>query len=75
MLIPSTPKWYETPIDGIQEAVSWNWKPSLPRSNQNQRGRLTRKPTKATTLANHRTALSLFLKTGRSRTSAPRSGV
>ncbi len=62
-------------MEGIQGAFSTNWKPSLPRSNQNQRGRLTRKPTTPTAFANQRTASSFFLKGGRSRARAPTRGV
>ena len=76
VLIPSTPKRYWTPMEGIHVPFSTNWKPSLPRSNQNQRGRLTRKPRSPTMFANQRTAWSLRLKAGTSSsTTAPASGV
>ena len=74
-LTPSTPKKYCTPMPGIQVARSTNWKPSFPLSNQNHRGRLTRNPAKATTFAIQRTACGRRSSPGRSRTSAPRSGV
>ena len=73
--IPSTPKKYWTPIEGIQAAFSTNWKPAAPRSNQNHSGRLTRKPSRAMPLAPQRTASSLPLNTGSRRTSAPTRGV
>ena len=62
-------------MPGIQDARSTNWKPSLPLSNQNHRGRLTRKPTKATTLAIQRTAWGRRSKPGSRRISAPTRGV
>ena len=75
--IPSTPKKYWTPIEGIQGAFSTNWKPSAERSNQNHRGRLTRKPRRAMPFAAQRTAFSFSLppKAGRRRRSAPTRGV
>jgi hypothetical protein len=60
---------------GIQSAFSTNWKPGAPRSNQNQRGRLTRKPSSPKPFAAQRTASSFPLKKGRSRTKAPTRGV
>ena len=73
--MPSTPNRYCTPMAGIQEPRSMNWKPVAARSNQNHSGRLTRKPSEPTTLATQRTAWSRPLKNGSSRTSAPTSGV
>ena len=59
----------------IQECLSTNWKPSPPRWNQNQRGRLTRNPAKPKRFAIHRTASSLRLKGGSISSAAPTSGV
>ena len=75
--IPSTPMKYWTPIEGIQEAFSTNWKPSAPRSNENHSGRLTMKPSRPKPFATQRTAFSrpLPAKGGSSSTSAPTSGV
>ncbi len=75
--IPSTPKKYWMPIEGIQGAFSTNWKPSAPRSNQNHRGRLTRKPRRPNPFATQRTAFSFPLpeNAGRRRTRAPTRGV
>ncbi len=75
--IPSTPKKYWTPIEGIQAAFSTNWKPSFERSNQNHSGRLNRKPRSAMAFAAQRTAFSFPLppKAGRRRRSAPTRGV
>ncbi len=73
--MPSTPKRYCTPMLGIQGCLSTNWKPSAPRWNQNQRGRLTRNPAKPKRFATHRTASSLRLKGGSISRAAPRSGV
>ena len=72
---PSTPKKYETPMEGIHSWRSTYWKPSAWRSNANHRGRLTRKPRRPTAFANHRTPLSLLRKTGSRSRSAPASGV
>ncbi len=75
--IPSTPKKYWTPIEGIQGAFSTNWKPSAERSNQNHSGRLSRKPRRAMPFAVQRTAFSFPFpeNAGRRRTSAPTRGV
>jgi hypothetical protein len=72
---PSTPKWYSTPMLGIQAPFSTNWKPAAPRSKRNHRGRLMRKPTSAVPFANQRTRSSCPRKAGSNSTSAPRSGV
>ena len=75
--IPSTPKKYETPIEGIQSTFSTNWKPAALRSNDSHSGRLTRKPRRPNAFATQRTAFSFPLppKGGMRRTIAPRSGV
>ena len=61
---------------GIHAFFSMNWKPVAARSNWNQRGRLTRKPSTPKMFATQRTASSLRLKAGMASSStAPTSGV
>ena len=73
VLIPSTPRKYSAPIDGIQRARSMNWKSGLFGLYQNHSGVASRKPASDTPLASHLTAFTFRAGT-HSTSSAPTSG-
>ena len=75
-LIPSIPRWYCAPMEGIHSARSTNLKSSSGVSLENQKtsGREIRKPTKVAIFPTHRMAF-LFSGGTRKRAITPRSGV